>query len=386
MIKSDDCIGCQACADMCPSKAIDFLYNEWGEGHAFADADRCLNCGLCDKICPSNNKIVNTKQKTVFAVVSKRNHKTGSSGGVFYELAKRFIEKGGVVIGASFSLDLRVIHSYATRIEELSPLCKSKYIHSDMKGAYSMMKELLSSGASIMYVGTPCQVSAVKNLFYDKYAEKLLLIDFLCHGSGTQKVFDACVREEERRMNGEITSFQFRAKSRKAEHSFTYSMKCGDKGKIVSGYAFEFPYYNSYLEYTIFCDVCYSCDYSQNNRVGDITLGDFWGIEKYNKRLSAKRGVSMVSVNSENGKRSFDELRECCRVMEYPIEYASSNNQSFNMAEPFPARKAELYATLIERGESALVREMSCKSIRKTIIYSKMPKWAIKLYNKIRGR
>lgn len=387
MSKLEGCIGCQACLDMCPSNAIRFEFDEWGEGRAAVDAEKCSNCGLCDKICPAKNKTLNASAAKAFAVVSKNNRNTGSSGGVFYELAKRFIEKGGVVVGASFTLDLKLVHSVASRVEDLLPLCKSKYIHSDMSGVYSRIREYLASGVNVMYVGTPCQVSAVKNLFLGKYKDRLFLVDFLCHGSGTQKVFDACIREEEKRRNGKITWFQFRSKSRKAEHSFTYSIRLNNgKNKTVSGYSFEFPYYNSYLKYTIFCDACYSCEYSQNSRVGDITLGDFWGIQKYNKQLNDKHGVSMVSVNNERGEAAFGELRECCDIVEYPIECATLTNQSFNAPVPYPKRKTELKRILTEHGETALVSEMSCKKVRKEIIYSKTPTCVIKIYNKVRGR
>ena len=275
MIRTEECIGCQACVAFCAQKAISFVYNEWGEGRAVVDPERCNGCGLCDARCPAHTIGLHDAQPTVLAAFSKGNRHTGASGGVFFELASRFIGDGGVVFGAAFDDDLKLVHQKCTSVQELPRLCKSKYLHSDMTGVYTQIADCLASGKQVMFVGTPCQVSAVKNLFGKRYANRLLLIDFLCHGTGTQKVFDLCRQHEERRQKGSMTDFVFRAKSKRAEHSFRYTLRRGGKDQAVAGYSFEFPYYYSYLKYTIFNDSCYTCQYATAKRVGDITLGDF---------------------------------------------------------------------------------------------------------------
>jgi len=386
MIEKSSCIGCQACADICPVNAIIFKYDIWGEGKAETKSELCVNCGLCDKICPNNTINLYPEQDKVYAIVSNKNHHTGSSGGVFYELASNFINDGGVVFGAAFDENLKLIHKKAVHPEELTKLCKSKYIHSDMSGVYKEIKECLKNGHKVMFVGTPCQVSAVKNIFSDKYSENILLVDFLCHGTGTQKVFDICVRSEEKKLGGKITNFQFRAKTRKAEHSFKYKLTKDGKAKNISGYAFEFPYYYSYLKYTIFSDYCYSCKYAQKQRVGDITLGDFWKIQNYNKKLRDKNGVSMICINSQKGREFFEQIEKKCSIYEYPLEYCSENNEAFNKPVDFPKRKKELINILSLKGEEELVKEMSCKKIRKQIIYANTPKFVKNFYDRLRGR
>ena len=299
-----ECIGCQACLDVCPCDAIKFTYNKWGEGKALINYTKCKSCGVCEQICPSTTNIFNEPAKTVYAMFSKDNRRTGSSGGGFFEIANKFIDQGGCVYGAAFNDKLKLVHMKATTKSELIKLCKSKYIHSDMSGIYKDILSLLKNNIKVMFVGTPCQVSAIKNLFSSKYGENLLLVDFLCHGTGTQKVFDICIKAEENRRKGKIVDFTFRAKTRKTEHSYNYTFKKNKKLKIYSGYSFEFPYYNSYLKYKVFNEYCYSCKYAQNSRVGDITLGDFWGIQKHNKSLNDKDGVSMLAVNTQLGKNT----------------------------------------------------------------------------------
>ena len=381
-------MGCQACVEMCPCHAIDFSYSIWGEGKAHIDREKCKECGLCERICPSEVFSFHTPAQTVYAAFSKSNRGTGSSGGIFYELASRFIAEGGIVYGAAFDEHLKLVHTKATNNHELLKLCKSKYLHSDMTGVYAEISKLLKNNIKVMFVGTPCQVSAVKNLFVPKYKENLLLVDFLCHGTGSQKIFDICIDKEQTKKNGKIVDFTFRAKTRKAEHSFQYILKRHGKKKIVSGYGFEFPYYNAYLKYNIFNEYCYDCDYALNSRVGDITLGDFWGIQNHNKNLNDQDGVSMLSINTQVGKDYFDQISPDCVVYEYPLKLASDSNQAFRESVCVCSRdsKHKLEEVLCNSGEDALVEMLSCRNIGKKIIYAKIPNFVKTIWNRVRGR
>jgi len=386
MVLSNNCIGCQACMEFCPTKAINFSYNDWGEGKVQINTSLCVNCGLCDKICPSLKQNFNKKQENVYAVISNNNRKTGSSGGVFFELACQFINEGGIVYGAMFDEKLKLIHKGVDNIKDLIPLCKSKYVHSDMTNIYSEIKENLIKGKKIMFVGTPCQVSAVKNLFSNKYSNQLLLIDFLCHGTGTQKIFDLCLLAEEKKKKGKIINFTFRSKAKKAQHSFSYKLIRNNKFKQISGYAFEFPYYNAFLKYNIFNDYCYSCKYATNTRVGDITLGDFWGIQNYNKKLKDFNGVSMISLNNNIGVESFDKIKNKCNTYKYPLEYATKHNQSFNKPEKYPIKKSEYLNSIKNKDTESLINLLSCQNLKKEYLYAIIPDCIKKIYTKIKRK
>ena len=388
MINLNECIGCQACVDICPKNAITFEYDVWGEGRANINAEKCIECGLCDICCPNVNIELNNAQTTVFAVVSKSNRNTGSSGGVFYELASSFIGNGGVVFGAAFDDNLKLKHKKVSSVFELVKFCKSKYLHSDMSGIYNQISECLNAGNRVMFVGTPCQVSAVKNLFSKKYSRQLLLVDFLCHGAGTQKVFDICIKAEEEKKGGKITNFSFRAKTRNGEHSYKYTLKKGNRLKEISGIPAQFPYYNSYLEYSVFCESCYNCKYPRSERVGDITLGDFWGIQNYNRKLVDRKGVSMICVNTTLGREYFEKIKSLCEIYEYPIENAKKKNQAFreNVNESCYLKKKAYVKLLLDEGEAALVNELSCKTLKKVLIYHKIPLPVRTLWKKLRRR
>lgn len=383
MIIKENCIGCQACVDSCPNHAISFSYDDWGEGFAVLNADKCINCGLCERICPSVVTDFNSEQLTVLAAVSKEHSSLGSSGGMFYELASSFINAGGVVYGAAFGDQLKLVHRKAQKVCELMSLCKSKYLHSDMTGTYIDIETQLKNGKNVMFVGTPCQTSAVKNLYEKKYRSQLLLVDFLCHGAGTQKVFDICVKRFEKEHKAIMTDFVFRSKCRKYDHSFTCYLMKHNHTKKVSGYSFEFPYYYAFLSYSIFCDACYRCKYANKQRVGDITLGDFWGIQKYCPKLNDQKGCSMLSVNNKFGEKWINMILGNCNIVELPLTYAAENNESFNKPVDYPERKQKLINILISNGEDALVDELSCKHVSEYKLRNGMPKFIKRVYKSL---
>lgn len=383
MISTEKCIGCQACVDLCPNKIIKFNYDIWGEGRAIVNVDECINCKVCEKICPSINYQFNPIPEKVYSCISKTNSNTGSSGGTFFEIAKKFVLSGGIVYGAAFTEELQLVHEKATTISEILPLCKSKYIHSDMSNIYSEIKKMLEKRKKILFVGTPCQVSAVKNAFYDKYNDSIYLIDFLCHGTGTQKIFDLCIKNEEFVKKGKIIKFEFRSKSKKTDHSFKYTLKIGNKLKTIKGYSFEFSYYYSFLKYTIFNESCYSCVYARNQRVGDITLGDFWGIQNYNRKLKDYKGVSMLTINSLKGQKLFSYLNETCDINCYPLIYATEHNESFNKCTAYPSEKKELVELMEQSKEQELIDKLSCQNVLKNKIYIKTPQIIRKIYKKL---
>ena len=215
-----------------------------------------------------------------------------------------------------------------------------------------------------------------------------MLVDFLCHGTGTQKCFDLCVKDEEKKKNAKIVAFTFRAKTKRAEHSFKYIISRNGKEKVVKGYSFEFPYYYSYLKYNIFNDYCYDCKYARLERVGDITLGDFWKIQKFSPELKDQDGVSMLSINTQKGYSAIEKIKEKCMFYEYPIENAAENNEALCPCVDERCRKEKLkLAEILEnKGEEALVERLRCPQVRKNLIYAKTPVIIKKIWNHIRGR
>lgn len=329
LLPSKECCGCNACADVCPQKCISMKKMQDGFMYPVIDGNVCNNCGLCAKKCPSLNPVVNLPQTIVYAVYAKSIHQrnSGSSGGVFGLLAEVVLNEGGKVWGAAFNEKLKLIHTSASHKSDLMPLLKSKYIQSDMTDVYKQVLADLKSGVFTLFCGTPCQCNALRN-YVGAHADKLLLVDFVCHGVPSQDLFDKTIDWYEKKHNVKVESFTFRYKGKGVKHPQSYM--CTHKGdaKQHVGLHYQFPYYFGFQKYITLRPSCYSCKWASLSRPGDLTLGDFWGIEKYTKSFHSSEGVSMVIANTMSGRDILNALFSTEQLIYENVqaEYAVANN------------------------------------------------------------
>lgn len=183
----NDCCGCGSCIDTCHRSAIVLEKSIYGYKIPKVDLSLCIDCGKCVSVCPVlNNKTSSYENRKVYSAHAKdeKQRNSGSSGSVFYSLGKEIIERGGVVYGAFFDEKLQLRHKGVADLSELVPLMKSKYIQSDTIGIFNEIKSYLNQNRPVLFVGTPCQCSALNNIVKDK--TNLFVVDFICHGVPSQ--------------------------------------------------------------------------------------------------------------------------------------------------------------------------------------------------------
>lgn len=324
------CTGCGLCNDLCPKECISFVTDSEFFLYPQVDEQSCINCGQCVQKCPAFNVKLNEKPKTVFSAyaseMSIRNN--GSSGGIFSLIATEILSKSGIVYGAAFDDQLKLQHRRVDNIEDIRPLCKSKYIQSNCTEIYSKVKKDLESGKQVVFVGTPCQCQALSNYIGTLVAENLLLIDFVCHGVPNQKLFDDNLKWNASKY-GKVKSIEFRYKDKKVIHPQTLKMVYEKNGKdnTMIRMHYQDPYYFGFQKHITLRPSCYQCQWAKPKRCSDITLADFWGIEKANIGLDGKNGISCLLLNTEKGKDVFDRIKnKIDGVYELPIDFAVRNN------------------------------------------------------------
>ena len=296
------CCGCGACADVCPKGAITMARRE-GFDYPQVDESLCVDCGLCKKVCTFRWEKI-TESNCIVAYACKNTDEVrmqSSSGGIFTALSDRVLERGGVVYGACFDSAMVLRHARAATPRERDAMRGSKYIQSSLTGIYRQVKEALKEGLPVLFTGTPCQVSALKS-FLGKPQENLLTVDVICHGVPSPEIWEQFVAYINRKYNGQMTDYAFR---NKAVSWRRYSPKVRfANGRLVG----ENDHTGAYIELFRY-DVCMrpactGCRYASLHREGDITIGDFWGIENVLPQLDDGKGVSSVMVNSEKGEQA----------------------------------------------------------------------------------
>lgn len=304
-IENKDCTGCKMCGDICPTSAISFSVDKGGFWYPKVNSSKCIGCGLCENRCPSLNMEKNRKMENpiIYSAWSKQDdiRISSTSGGVFYELAARFIENGGYVVGCAYHEDWKsAFQMLARNKEDLERIKGSKYFQSDSAKIYKEVKEELENGKEILFCGTPCQLSAIR-MFLGKEYKNLYLIDFICRSINSPYAFRKYIEELEEKFSSKTCEVQLKNKkygwqslaSRVKFENGQESIKDKNSDWWVKGFIYNDLYTR---------ESCYYCKYKELPRFNaDITIGDFWGIKNQSKENLFK-GISVIMISSQKGK------------------------------------------------------------------------------------
>lgn len=312
------CTGCGACCNICTHECITMIQDSNGFRRPAINDANCINCGMCQRYCPVNHNNETKKNPnetpTPYAYINPKTDviKDSSSGGAFSAFAEYIISLGGAVFGAAYDCDFHVEHECITSTDSLARLRGSKYVESDLKDSFTQVKSYLDKCIPVLFTGTPCQIAGLyASLHYKEYGN-LYTMELLCHGVPSAKVFDEYITWLQK-TKGKITSYSFRDKSKWGWGNWgSYSYIDHNSGKmkkvlfpVVSDY-----YYSLYFKENNFRESCYRCPYANLERAADITVGDFWGIEKVNPNLPSQNGVSVITVNTKKGSNLF-KMSKC---------------------------------------------------------------------------
>ena len=327
----EKCTGCGACVQRCPKRCISWTQREFGFRYPQIDKDACVNCGLCRSTLFPYTTLFRSVEQKVYAAVHKDTEvlAKSTSGGAFTAIADAIFAQGGIVYGAAMLDDMQVKHIRTTGKDDFEGLRSSKYLQSDTGTTYQMVEQDLKQGKFVLYSGTPCQIDGLKN-FLGKDYETLYTVDIVCHGVGSQAYFDKYM-DFARERYGKIKALRFRSK----EYA---GWSCGggvvvvdssDCLKKIPYRDFDNYYYSYFLSGDIYRKSCYSCKYANTNRVGDFTLGDYWGVEALNLPLQTENGCSLLLVNNQHAMQLLDEIESLDRV-ETTVEQAAHCNKQLN--------------------------------------------------------
>lgn len=308
LINKADCCGCTACFSICQHEAI--ILNEDQEGFLYPhfDKEKCIECGLCEKTCPiihhkSEPKIGNP---LIYAAINT-NHKQyieSSSGGIFILLCKFILSHNGIVCGAVYDEKFNVKHSFAKTLEECKAFQGSKYVQSNIKNIYPQIKSILKTGTLVLFSGTPCQVAGLK-LYLRKDYKNLLTVDLICHGVPSPQIFQDYLNFI--KGDKQITTINMKSKSNNKKG--TAIQVNFTNGKYIRKTLKTDLWNKLYFNQLITRPSCHKCQFTHYNRIGDMTIGDAWGIHKYHPNFHPDMMISLLFTNSPKGVELFNHIQ-----------------------------------------------------------------------------
>jgi len=308
----EHCFGCTACVHICPVSCIRMVQDTRGFLYPVVDESQCIDCGLCLQVCPfvTDSNLGSELFPETLAYAAKHTddatRRQSSSAGAFTAISEYVLGQQGVVYAAGYDDDLTVCHVRAISIEQRNLLRGSKYVQSNLGDTFKDVEHDLKHDLFVLFTGTPCQVAGLRNYLQKEY-ETLLLVDLICHGVPSQKVFKDYLDLVESLEGSSITSCTFRDTS-KGWRNLAMNLGFASGSKIID--ASNSSYYTLFVNGTILRPCCYECKFSNFDRSGDITIGDFWGIEKTLPQFEDEQGVSLILVNSHKGETIFRSVSD----------------------------------------------------------------------------
>jgi coenzyme F420-reducing hydrogenase beta subunit len=319
----EECYGCTACANICPKRAI-IMKELRGFYYPVVDLKTCNDCGMCIKVCPlANPKHLNydlLEKSKVYAAINKSDEtrKNSSSGGVFIPISDYILEQGGVVYGAKYNNLMDVVHCGTSNKENRDNFIGSKYVQSNLGDSYKKIKQDLGKDKVVLFSGTPCQISGLYSyLSNNKNLHNLYTIDLVCHGVPSPIIFKEYVKYMEIKHNSKVKMLYFRCKDM---HGLIQCIKIVFKNgsQYISKVSNDL-YYRLFLYNLILRPACYKCKWASKERLGDITLGDFWGINNCYPEFNDGLGVSLMYVNTKKGLDIFHIIEDKLNILEADI-------------------------------------------------------------------
>jgi len=316
-LEYENCTACTACMTVCPEKAIEMKEDEEGFLYPVIKAEYCNECGVCGSVCPmiNHSKDKDSSYEIKAYAIKHQNQnvlRQSTSGGMFTALSDYVLQNKGAVYGAILDNSFRIKHIRATTEAERDLMRGSKYVQSDLGNVFSDIIKDLRENKQVLFIGTPCQVDGLKHILSPTIDKRnLILVDIICNGVPSPGLFFDYISYCEKMQKKKIIRHDFRPKDYGWGHIEHNVFADGTIDNIsVFSQAWRFIFYSGNAHRKS----CYNCPYTNINRVSDITLGDFWGIELTDLQINREDGVSVCFINSEIGREVLENISNCLEI------------------------------------------------------------------------
>lgn len=377
------CCGCNACGDVCPKSAISFKEDAEGFWYPEVNATRCVECGLCERVCPithmENVKSHGQTEPTVYGGFHRNLaiRFESTSGGAFSALASVMYKQGGYVAGAVQEQgSWKVVNFVSNDKRDLKRLRSSKYVQSSAEGLYRKIKGLLDKGEHVLACGAPCQMAALR-VFLGKDYERLIIVDFICRATNSPKAYAKYVEWLETAFASKVVSIKAKNKDH-GWHSLARKVVF-ESGEIYYGEGEVDPYRRGYHQNYYERPSCHQCAFKGFPRCADITLGDFWGIERVAPGLDHNLGTSCILVNTAKGAAFFERVKPLMELRAFTLDdVLAGNREPLMTPAPMPKYDRAAFFADLDRLPFGQTTERwfperrgdtpSCKALAKKVI------------------
>lgn len=350
MIKIENkkkCCGCTACYNICPVQAITMSPDNEGFLYPVIDGTLCVNCGMCEKVCPVHNKQTHEEQTEGYIVRHKDLSivEDSTSGGAFTAFSTTVIDEGGIVYGAGYDEEMRVVCKKAKTSAELCEMRGSKFVQSDLNETFHDIKQQLEDGIVVLFTGTPCQVTGLIS-FLQKKPKNLICIDFVCRGVASPYLWYNYVNLMQKKYNSKIIGARFKNKTY-GYHATTMKIDF-ENGKSYYGSGRIDPMMKAFVNEMSSRPSCSNCAFKDVERVSDLTMFDCYEFTSITGKIDDNKGYTSLLVHTEKGHELFEKVTEKFVVFKADVEKLVSKNGIMALNSALPSNHRECFYEMIQ--------------------------------------
>ena len=281
--------------------------------------------------------------KTYAAYYDNEIRLSSSSGGIFSLLVASF----DVVYGVAMSEDC--YECKFVRVEgDVAPLRGSKYFQAKVGDTFREVKKDLLDGKRVLFSGTGCQINGLSS-FLGKEYPNLFLLDIICHGVPSPKLWKEYVEYQEKK-HGKLQSVNFRCKD-DSWQNFGMKEKVGEgmkeseevKQLYISKDVDSFM--RMFLRNHCLRPSCYDC-HAKFYKKSDMTIADFWGIESVAPEMNDGKGTSLVITRTDKGQELFESIKSELKWKEVSYKDGVRGNPSEYSSVTRPATRDTFFVDL----------------------------------------
>lgn len=351
--KNNNCTGCTACKNICPKQCISMIEDKYGFKYPDINEKECIDCNLCKKVCPIINKIQDSKNSYAYAIINKNDEvrKESSSGGFFSAIAEYVLEQKGIVFGAAYNDKYEVEHIGIENKNDIYMLRGAKYVQSNLEDTFQFIKKELLKKRMVLFSGTGCQVSGLKNYLQKEY-NNLICIDLVCHGVPSPKIWKKYVENRAKIDNEGKFPKRINMRSKAtgwSRYSYSIQFFYNEKKQYLQSSGKD-SFMRAFISDLCSRPSCTKCQFKGINRNSDFTLGDYWGIWNQDLSMDDNKGTSLVYIHTNKGREMLGKIKDSIIIKEMNIDKSWEENPSVIFSSKLHP-KSNLFYEKIEQGE-----------------------------------
>lgn len=192
---------------------------------------------------------------------------------------------------------------------------------------------------------------------------KLYTCDLICWGTPSPTAFQEFLKMVEGHAGKKVVAYAHRGSGRRVEAGEAATL---DDGTVIEGNQVIRAW--SRVWYRRLCrESCYRCGHHSIVRPGDLTIGDWWGLDRFAPGLDDGWGVSCVITSTPRGLGLLRDASQSLELICTPVSDVANSSQPMLIHPPERRGRDAFWSVLYAGGFEAACRSVGAIGLALTV-------------------